>query len=173
MRPLVPGWGLSLFLFCLILHITLWRIKTLKASTLILIAIFLLFPPAVLLAVARFAPDFMDFSMLSGLEIIEALFFEFSLSLVYISSYPAVRAVSPSLDILLMVSCSKDRRMTEKEIIRHYTDTTLVKARIDDLLVYRLISVNGDYFRLSPLAEVVILVFIYYRKILGLPPGEG
>lgn len=147
--------------------------RTPKVSSLVLILIFLLVPPVVILAVARFAPDFMDFSTLSGLEIAEALFLEFSISLVYISSYPAVKAVSPSLDILLMVSSSKERRMTEREIITRCGDAKPVKTRIDDLMAYGLISVKGDSFRLSSLAQAMILVFIHYRKLLGLPPGEG
>ena len=106
-------------------------------------------------------------------ELLEIYFFHFALSSAYISSYPAVRALSPSLDVLRMIAASPEKRMTEEEIAKRFSDVGLVTARMDDLRKYRLITESGARVRLTFMSRIIVRSFIVYRRLLGLPIGQG
>ncbi len=171
MRPEVLAYGFLLFGSCMFSHVIVWRIRTPRVSSLVLVILFLLFPA--ILALFLLAGDLRTIPTLSVLDILQVLFLHTTLSGAYIASYPAVRAVSPSLDILLMVSSAPGGRMTGEEISSRYSDLRLVVSRIDDLLEYRLIAVRDGRYVLQPLARGILWIFIVYRKLLGLPMGEG
>jgi hypothetical protein len=116
---------------------------------------------------------FENMLLLSIIEIIEVVVLHLALSFVYISSYPAVRAVSPTLDIILMIASSKGKKMSSDDLEKNYFNKRLVTARIDDLKIYRLIRERDDCFELSLFAKGIVKVFVGYRKLLGLPMGEG
>ncbi len=166
-------YGFAIFSVCLAVHVVIWRIKTPWVSSAIILLIFLFFPAACLIFIVFGTDGLRNAIPLNNTQIAEVYLFDLSLSLSYVAVYPAVRAVSPSLDILLMIASSPGKRMREDEMKKFFADKRLVTARIDDLKEYRLISENGERFRISPVARMITVVFIVYRKLLGLSAGEG
>jgi|SRR3990172_2514210 len=172
MNPRIFIFGTLLFILCLAAHILLWRIRIPKRDALVLFFIFLAVPVFIFLFLA--GPVKLHFSPpVSGAETVFIFLLHLSLSLVYVSSYPAAQAISPSLDILLGISAAREKRMTEEDILGRYNDAELVTARIDDLRTSVLVAHEGDNFQLTRIGKAVIVFFIVYRKILGLPLGEG
>lgn len=173
MNPAVIAYGLLIFSVCFAVHIIVWRIRLPWVSSLVLVFIFLVVPAiALIIALSGFSGQENLLSM-NIIELLEVFLLHFALSSAYIATYPAVRAVSPSLDILLMVSRAKDGKMTEDDIVKNYTDLRLIVSRIDDLMEYRLVVEREGRFELRPLARIIITIFIFYRKLLGLPMGQG
>lgn len=163
------------FFTCLAFHVLLWRMRLSAISSLILLVIFLFIPSAGFLALILFAwkiPVIRE-SLPGPAALMEILFLHLSLSLVYIANYPAVRAISPSLEVMLYVSSSPGGKMTEAEIARRFSDTTLVNARVDDLMIYRLLIVRSGRYELTGFGRYIIRSFIGYRAMLGLPAGDG
>ena len=158
--------GVLVFLACLAVHVAVWRAKTPGRDALALFAVFLGFPAAlfsfVLLAGRpHFTPD----------EIALAFLLHAALSCVYISSYPAAQALSPSLDIILKIS--RQGKMTASEIVGSYDDRRLVAERVDDLGRSSLVFREGGRFYLTRVGRFVLGFFRTYRKVLGLPFGGG
>lgn len=172
MNLLLLIYGFSIFLICLLTHILIWRLKRPLRDALILFVIFIFIPMAALISLI-FLRKVVGFINLSSIEIIMILFFHLSLSAVYIASYPAVQAISPSLDILLVIISSKSKKMTGEDLLKNYNDTELVAARVNDLTASVLVSQKDDCFELTHIGKIIIVLFILYRKILGLPIGKG
>jgi len=168
--PLVILYGFLAFLVCLVVHVFIWRFRLLKISDLNLIIIFLVAPTVVFTAIIVGGDHVGSFSRL---DLAKILLLNLSLSCIYISSYPAAYADSPSLHILLIISSSKEERLSEEEIIEQYSSARIVTDRIDDLLVYGFISRSENRLELMPIGKAVVYLFILYRKILGLPMGGG
>ncbi|MDA8104769.1 MAG: hypothetical protein M0Z71_05260 [Nitrospiraceae bacterium] len=167
--------GFLMFFACVVLHVFIWRVRLSMISSLILVAIFIFIPSAVLLSiifVAGVFPGFRDV-LPDPVVLVEVLVLHISLSLAYIANYPAVRAISPSLEVMLFVWSSPGGKMTQPEIEKKFSDTTLVNARVDDLMIYRLLIAREGRYELTGFGRLIILGFIGYRKMLGLPAGEG
>lgn len=170
MSCLVIFCGLGLFLLCLGLHLLLWRCRVPYMSSLLLLVIFFAPAAAIVLYSSAGAPWVLPLTMP---EILAALLLHASLAAAYIASYPAVRAVSPSLDILLIIESSRDKKITREELKKKFSDIRLVHARIDDLKDYHFMIEQGDRFCLASAGKAVVALFTLYRRLLGLPQGEG
>jgi hypothetical protein len=107
------------------------------------------------------------------IELLQILILHSSLALVYIASYPAAQAHSPSLSILLIIGSSAKGHLTAEEINRQYTTDQTIIRRVDELEIYGMIEKRDNVFILKPIARVIIRLYIFYRRLLGLPPGEG
>ena len=164
--------GSLTFLGCLILHVLIWRYRIPEKSIFALMLIFVIIPACILLAVI-IIDGVKDIVPLSTGELTALMLFHLALSSIYISSYPAAQAVSPSLDILLIVAGTETKKISREDIIKQYADTKMIRERIDDLLTDSLISRKGEYLNLKPISEIIVRIFVLYRKILGLPVGEG
>lgn len=155
----------------MLVHIVVWRFHPRWATSAFLLIIFLVLPGIVGCFV------FCSWRFLSlplnKIELLQALLLHFSLSSAYIATYPAIQAVSPSLDILLIISSADGRGMHEKDIVRCYTDQSLVGARIDDLAKHSFIAEKQGRFVLTPVSKGILAVFVLYRRLLGLPMGKG
>lgn len=172
MYPMLLTYGFAVFMVCLSIHVLVWRTKRPVNDSLMLFVIFV-FIPVIISMLPLVLSYGVRFINLSPAEIIMLLFFHLALSTAYIASYPAVQAVSPSLDILLITASSKTKKLTEKDILNNYNDAELVTARVDDLKTSLLVSQRGDCFELTHMGKIIIGIFILYRKMLGLPIGEG
>jgi hypothetical protein len=162
-------YGSLLFLCCLLVHVGIWRVRIPDRDAVTLFAIFLAAPGGVLaFALSRGGVAGMSLTALAA-----AFLLHLSLSMVYIASYPAAQAISPSLDILLIIASSGSGRLTEEEISGNYDDAKLVTARIDDLRRSILVTQEGEHFALTPAGKGIVGLFSSYRKALGLVPGEG
>lgn len=166
-------YGIITFSVCMVIHVIIWRIGTPWASSAVLLLIFWVIPAVMLLIIAFAAGGARDLVGLTSVQVLEVLLLHFSLSCVYVAGYPAVRAVSPSLDILLMISASEEKRMRAEDMLQRYADKRLVTARIDDLLTYRLLEKRDGRYTLTLPARFIARIFLLYRRFLGLPMGEG
>jgi hypothetical protein len=166
-------YGIAVFAVCMALHIVIWRMKVPWVSSAVLLLIFWIVPAVLLLVVAFAAGGMRDRLGLSSLQVLEVLLLHLSLACVYMAGYPAVRAVSPSLDILLMISASRGKRMRAEDMLRRYADQRLVTARIDDLRTYRLLAERDGRYTLTLPARCIARTFLLYRRFLGLPMGGG
>ena len=173
MNSLVFCYGVLLFAGSLLLHIAGWRMKTPKPSSFMLIMLFLALPSALGLFLTMGYGGIRELTGLRVIEVAEALLLHLSLSAAYIASYPAVKAVSPSLDMLMLIGEAEGQRMKEHELIRHYRGSGVLAARIEDLLEDRLITEKDGQYALKPLGRLIITLFIRYRRILGLATGGG
>jgi hypothetical protein len=172
MNPLVMVYGIAVFLACMVLHIVIWRMKTPWVSSLILLVVFL-FVPSVFFCFFMVSDFIKKALSLNTIELLEILLLHVSFSSAYIASYPAVRAVSPSLDILIMISSSPSQKKTMEELKQDFAKKRLVSARVDDLKAYRLIVEKEGRFELRPIAVVIVKLFVFYRQLLGLSIGSG
>ena len=164
--------GFVLFAIVLVVHVCIWRVRIPANDAGVLIMIFLVVPVAAAFAVIVIKYLQAPVPVTYG-DIIGIILLHMSLSLVYVSSYPAVQAVSPSLDILLMIGKSEEGKMTEEDIVEQYRGSKIVTDRVGDLRIYNLIYEKDGFFTLKPVAMLIVLFFIFYRKLLGLPVGEG
>ncbi|TAN40603.1 MAG: hypothetical protein EPN25_07025 [Nitrospirae bacterium] len=172
MNSSVLLYGTLLFLVSLVLHVIIWRIRVPRHDALVLFFIFL-GAPSVLFFAGHEIRNVIQATTLARIETIYALLLHFALSCAYIASYPAAQAISPSLDILLVIASSEFGRLTEKEINAYYPDTELVSARINDLKRSVLIAQGHHGLTLTFPGRVVTFFFITYRRLLGLKAGEG
>lgn len=168
MNPLVLLGGFILFLGSLLTHVVMWRIRAPRNDVRMLFMIFLIVPSS-----AIFSTAFCNRVDLSSIIVFEVLLFYAALAGVYIASYPAAKSHSPSLAILLIISASPDKRLTGEEIVKRYMDRHTLGERVKDLGAYDLVPEKDGMLSLRPLAVMIIRLYIFYRKLLGLPPGEG
>jgi len=165
--------GLLLFAACIALHIAIWRWGVPWLSSFMLILLLVGIPLLAGLGVMADVAGAGRFLGLSALEAAEVLLLHLSLAGAYLAGYPAVRAVSPSLDILVMISSAPGGNLPREELLRRYAEKRVVTARIDDLVEYRLLVREQELFTVSPLARWIVGLFGLYRRMLGLPAGGG
>jgi len=166
-------YGIAVFSVCMAMHIVIWRMRMPWVSTAVLLLLFCVIPAVLLLIMAFAAGGMRDRIGLSSLQVLEVLLLHLSLACVYMAGYPAVRAVSPSLDILLMISAAPEKRMRAEAMLQRYADKRLVTARIDDLRTYRLLAEQDGRYTLTLAARFIARTFLLYRRFLGLPMGGG
>ena len=159
--------GFSFFLICLVIHILIWRIRHPQRHALALSAIFL-FPvlPMVLLIhlIGQELPLF---------DLVSIALLHVALSCAYIQIYPASQADSPSLRLLIHVQQSMPRGLSVEEIYPLFDPLHLFQARIQDLLSSGLVQKTNGLLDLTPKGRALILPFVLFRQMLGLPPGRG
>jgi hypothetical protein len=173
MDPKIIFYGLLLFVFCLTAHITLWRIRIPRNDALMLVFIFFGLPVFVALIIC--VPGLIAQNIRTELvmTLAQVLVFHGALSSAYIASYPAATAHSPSLAILLIIGAAPLGRLTGDEIARLYRNEHTIIRRAEDLEVYGMLGRKDNSYVLKPVAYFIIRFYILYRKLLGLPPGEG
>jgi hypothetical protein len=94
------------------------------------------------------------------------------LACTYIMSFPAASAKSPSL--LIIDRLDRSGSLTEADLERALNQSAnLVEDRLHDLKADGLIHSSGVEFRPSPVGRTIGYVFWTYRRLLGLPLGEG
>lgn len=173
MNPLVLFGGGILFSGCLLLHVLIWRIRMPRNDVRMLSMLFLALPLSVLLG-AAIVPEFSCRGRyLTDLELMELFLLHAALAGVYIASYPAAQAHSPSLAIMRIIAASPEGKMTGENIVKRFTSRETVIERVEDLSVYDLVSVKEGMMRLRPLGGIIIRLYLFYRRLLALPPGKG
>lgn len=173
MNPAIIIYGFLLFAASLIVHIVIWRLRVPWLSSIMLIFLMLGLPTVSMVAVIFGIGGMSGWAGLGAVEWMQVLLLHLSLASAYIVGYPAVRAVSPSLDILVMISSSPGGSIKRGNLLRRYSEARVVTARVDDLLEYRLLILQDGKFTVSPLARWIVRIFSLYRRLLGLPAGGG
>jgi hypothetical protein len=104
-------------------------------------------------------------------EITLILILHYAISVVYIQTYPAIQAWSPSL---LLVNIIGNKKNVDLKIIKKYFDeTNLITDRLKDLEDEDLICINNNIITLTTKGKLLSNIFYYYRKTLGLKEGIG
>jgi hypothetical protein len=157
--------GLVSFASALCLHVVWWRVARPKNDLRALFTLFLVLPVllALILAAASDRP---------AEDILAVLLLNLALSSAYVQTYPIFHAISPSLEILLLVNRSPGG-LTAEEIAGNFNDAHLVGSRVQDLLRTNLARLEGGAYRLAPAGKAMIRSFLLYRKIIGMPFKGG
>ncbi len=157
----------AVFVLVLATHVGWWRIRRPRREMAHLVAIFLVFPLAFLLALYLLLPA----STLPGL-LYRGLLLS-SLSLIYIMTYPPIQAGCPSLRIVLAVKQAGEPGLSFAEILALFPPESLFFDRFDDLVGEGLISWQYDSWGISATGRWIARFFLALRRALGLPLGEG
>ena len=170
--------GFLLFFVSLGIHIVIWRWRRPLNDALALVFIFFALPVACILFAIVFRISGMPFcavlrNVFMPANLASGIFLHLSLSAAYIMSYPASQAVCPSLTILLVVGRAMPRGCTQEEIQRHFSNSFLLDTRFQDLIDAKLAKeVNGS-LTLTSRGIAMTRFFVFYRRLLGLPIGDG
>jgi len=156
--------GLLCFVLALIVHIVIWRIWAPKKQLFWLFAIFLCLPLFALIACAN------GFE-LTLLDSLAAALLWLAMAAAYIQTYPALKEDIPSFRLLLLLE--NRLGMSKEDIIAVMKQNNLFSAKLDELENDRLVVEKKGRFELSSAGRKLADLFYYYRKILGLKPGEG
>lgn len=168
MRPVILLHGTILFAASFCFHVILWRVRRPANDMGMLFTIFLGLPVLILAVVVPLR--LLPYGMAGYLHV---LFLHYALSAVYVSSYPAAQAHSPSLDIFLIIAGTDRKKMTGDEIAKHYRDKDIVIDRIEDLKISGLLSMEEGVYRLRPVSLLIVWLYRAYRQLLNLEFGEG
>jgi hypothetical protein len=164
MKPLIILYGLSIFILCLMFHVRSWRRNRPRNEPAALFVNFLI-APLLLLLVLCFSPW-----KTIGLADASAVYlYHFAIAGAYISSYPAVQAYSPSLEILMLFRGREAIGLTKGEILETFDQVGIVADRVRDLKASRLVVEENGKFRLSFGGHKIALAYKLYRCLLGLP----
>jgi len=94
------------------------------------------------------------------------------LGCVYIMSFPAAAAKSPTLLIIDLLD--RHGALSKSELEKYLNaDVSMVEDRLRDLKADGLVDTRAEKFRPSATGRLIGYVFWYYRRVLGLPLGEG
>ena len=158
--------GTYSFFASLIIHILIWRLIRPSKHLVWLGIIFIILPLAIYLTF----PFFVD---ISALATVFAFLWHTALSSAYIISYPLFQADCPSLKIILAIYSYMPKGLTEESINKLFSQDILLYGRIEDLVNDGLIVSKNGAWVMSYKGRLLSLVFFIYRRLLGLPPGEG
>ncbi len=167
-------WGLFLFFLAIVIHFVIWRLNSkmrqLKILLKIFLAIFILSMTIFYLAIFfnLLSDKYLPVKLSEHIHI--GLFFGV-LAAAYIATYPALDVDSPSLVIINLVANAGPSGFAKDKLKELAADDILVKPRINDLLKCKLIYLENGRYKLAPKGIWLVNIFIFYRKILGLPKG--
>lgn len=166
--------GLTLFTWCLALHVVIWRIRrpTTWAQWLTaLVMVFLVAGPGVGWLIVQ--PAFLDDSGLPPLtEWLALMLLHGPLSAVYIIGYTLISGFSPSVEILKLLERTPGG-LLRAEVDLPFLRDALGGDRVGNLLAGGLIRHVGQEVQLAPGARVLTAVVSSYRQLLGLPERGG
>jgi hypothetical protein len=164
MNPFIIVFGLLFFILCLMSHVLVWRLKRPNHEIAALFINFIIAPLLVL-----FVLYFSFLKTMRLTDVVAVYLFHFALAGAYISTYPAVQAYSPSLEILMLYRGRKSRGFTKDEILNTFDKMGIVSDRVSDLKHSRLVIEEDGRFRLSRISQIIIFGYKLYRSCLGLP----
>lgn len=155
------------FTACLLLHVLIWRVRKPRDHAGTLLAIFLL----PLIALPSMAGWF-GFTA-SPLEWAAIFLLHAAMSMAYIQIYPASQADSPSLKVMALVFQAMPKGLTAGEIAAQFDPCRLFHDRLDDLAAVGHIKREGEKVFLTSRGRLLILPFVWLRRMIGLPWGQG
>lgn len=159
--------GFGLFFSCLVVHIIFWRLRHPRHHALALVSIFFI-PAVAILSTLLFTCPKLQRIDLFAIGLLHA-----AVSCAYIQLYPASQASSPSMKILRTIHKSMPRGMAAVEIQSVFDPVQVFDARVEDLYHSGLLSKKDSEVTITARGRAFIVPFIFYRKLLGIPPGNG
>lgn len=173
---LIFGIGTCSFVCSLLVHIEIWR--TIRPSKQIrsLAIIFVFCPLLVFVALFVISNAFHptgSWFVRDPFNITYVYIWHLALSATYIMSYPASQAECPSLAILLAVKNNMPVGLSIQEIKDIFPPDSLIKDRYNDLHAEHFIKQSSEGHVATSKGRFLRAIFINYRRVLGLPRGEG
>lgn len=169
MRVLFCGTALILFYF--FLHLIIWRIRLPERGIKVLGQIFfwVLISGILFLWIAPFVIQ--SFRQITPGEYFQICLFFTSLALSYAVTYSAIEADSPSIAMMMKAAGAGTEGLNDKEFEQMMTDEILIKPRIRDLLIDKMIYLERNEYKLTFRGLLFVSIFILYRRLLNLPKG--
>lgn len=161
-----------IFLLCLFIHAALWRFRFPANRAAALFCVFAALPAASAAVYALLAAEgVLPLPGLEPEEFFAAGLLQLAFASAYIMTYPAFEALSPSLVIVLLAF---DRGgIAVKELACFFSDETLMKPRIKDLLDSGLAREQDGALSITAKGRLLAAFFVFMRSFLGLPKGGG
>lgn len=163
-NPSVIFIGTVGFLVSFILHVITWRRFRPVKHLLCLAAIFIFLPIGGYLLL---------YQSLGIFNLILVIIWHLGFSLTYIMTYPTIQAECPTFKILLAVRDSMPVGLSEESIKNIFSENKLLSDRVEDLIAEGLLHLKQGSWLLSFKGRLLAAGFSVYRRLLGLPLGEG
>ena len=156
-----------MFLGVMFCHIAVWRLLRPKKHISSLIIVFLVMPVSALTL-------FYSISSLGVEKYLVILILYLALAGMYIQTYPAIQAWSPTLFITFLIGKNKGV-LSISEIKKIINQDNLINDRIEDLVKEGMIQVSpvDKSVSLSLKGNILATIFVQYRKFLSLDEGKG
>lgn len=174
--PLVFLVGASTFLGAMLIHIQIWRAFPAARTISKLFLIFVICPTAIVLTLFLAGHIFRSpgsWFVRNPFNLLHVCICHLAMSAIYIMTYPAIQAKSPSLVLLLKIHERMPAGLDAEAIKGIFPHDSLLHARFDDLITDGLLEKTGKGYSLTATGRLLRTIFTTYRRILGLPVGEG
>ncbi len=173
----VPLTGIILFIISLLIHVLVWRREPPKNYMGALVVIFIIIP-TVLLSAATFAinrtgPIFNGPPLNVLVDFLAILLFHYSLAGGYILSYPALQANCPTLTMLLIVARATPKGVEREKLQANFNTSKMLEPRLKDLIDTDFVTITDGRYKLTKKGGLLLGIFGFFRKLLGLTAGIG
>ncbi len=159
--------GFILFLGSLVLHLILWRLFDIKKE---ILALFLLFIGIPLLALAGLGAC----GIWDGTQALAIGMLDFALAVFYMQTYPTLRTDIPTFRILILLDENRGTGLDERAIIgRLRGSPDMFSRKVVELERDGLAEKREGRIYLTRMGFLIARIFIFYRRMLGLPFGAG
>ena len=164
------------FLFCIsfLLHLIIWRVHLPKRQTKVLLLLFLGVLVLGTLFLFKYAMSINIFSIhppVSMPEYFQIWLYFVSLTLAYMITYSAIEVDSPSLLIIMKISEAGPIGLTKDQLEYEMDDNVLIKPRIEDMLLDRMVELKEERYRLTMKGVLLARLFTFYRSVMR--AGKG
>lgn len=150
----------------MLVHVLVWRLFKVRKQILWLFVIFLGLPTLALLAGLAGRAD--PIGWVLGYLVV------FTFCSCYILFFPAVQTESPTLAIVWHLDRNQHAGgLSRDEIMAAMCSDQPFQDRVRDLEKNGLLEGSTGSQRLSAAGRLIAAFFYYYRRVLGLPCGEG
>lgn len=144
-----------------------WRFFRPRQDALLLVVIFLAPLLTLPLMMGRIDPN-MDVTDVAAIALLHV-----ALTCAYIQIYPASQADSPTLKIMMIVEKGMPAGLTEAEIRKSFRQEDLFDAKVRDLMESGLVTQSGGQIEITRRGKNFVTPFLFIRRWVGLPFGEG
>ncbi len=157
------------FLILLGTHILIWRTKRPLQDAAALFIIFVFIPTLVASLYSLFSfMGILPEAWFSIKELFSIWLLLVAVGCAYIQFYPAAQAVSPSLEMMLLIQKNSPTSTGVEQIQTLFDHKKLVMNRVQDLLNSGMALKKKDKFMITSSGKRLIRFFLFYRRLLGL-----
>jgi hypothetical protein len=165
--------GSASFTVSFLAHLILWRVYRPRRELNWLVCIFFLLPIVCYLGLLFILPQVKGSLIVGWPSIFYISLWHILLSLVYLLSYPAVQSPCPSLKIILLISKVMPSGLSFAELNESFSHGQLYGDSFSNLKDDGMLYIENDRYHISHKGRWLVIFFTVYRKLFGLPEGEG
>jgi hypothetical protein len=166
--------GLALFCLAFVFHLIVWKIRLPRRQVKTMLQIFFATLIGGIFALWNAPPSFEIFNISSPDNIWEYLhicLLFISLTLAYMITYSALEADSPSLVMVMTINNAEPEGLDKERFEELMSDEMLVMPRINDVLLDKMVYMEGNKYRLTSKGTLMARIFNFYRKLINAPEG--